>query len=70
MDTILNSIERYTLITGRLYRLGEDDVLRMCIDPDDADEVIAEAHVTIGGFHAVRIKQNVVYIVMDSGGPL
>ena len=29
LGTTLNSIERYTLISGRLYRLGEDNVLRM-----------------------------------------
>lgn len=42
LDTTLNSIERYTLITDRLYCLGEDNVLRMCIEPDDVDEVIAK----------------------------
>ena len=50
----MNSIESYTLISGRLYRLGEDNVLRMCMEPEDADEMIAEAHITIGGFHASR----------------
>ena len=28
----------------------------MCIDLDDANEMIAEAHVTIGGFHASKDK--------------
>ena len=56
LDTTLNLIERYTLISGRLYRLEDDNILRMCIEPDDTDEVIAEAHITIGGFHASQDK--------------
>ena len=45
-------MERYTLILGRLYYLGKDKVLRLCLDPEDFDSVIQEAHVTIGGSHA------------------
>lgn len=50
----ISSTENYTLIAGRLYRLGEDNILRLCIDPEESEEHIAEAHVTIGGFHACR----------------
>ena len=56
VENTLQTIERYTLISGRLYRLGEDNVLRVCTEPDDAKEVISEAHVTIGGNHASRDK--------------
>lgn len=50
----ISSAENYTLIAGRLYRLGEDSILRLCIEPDNSAEHIAEAHITIGGFHACR----------------
>ena len=51
-EDTLRTIERYTLISGRLYYLGKDKVLRLCLDPEDFDSVIQEAHVTIGGSHA------------------
>ena len=45
-------MERYTLISSRLYCLGKDEVLRLCLDPEDFNSVILEAHVTIGGSHS------------------
>ena len=51
-EDALRTIERYTLISGRLYYLGRDQVLRLCLDPEDYESVIREAHVTIGGNHA------------------
>ena len=50
----MKTIERYTLILRRLYRLGKDNVLRLCLDPEDINSVIFEAHVTIEGSHAYR----------------
>ena len=54
MENTLKTIERYTLVSGRLYRLGQDNVLRLYLDPKDINSVILEAHVTIGGSHASR----------------
>ena len=48
----MRTIERYTLISGRLYYLGKDKVLRLCLDPKDFNSVIQEAHMTIDGSHA------------------
>ena len=48
----LRTMERYTLISGRLFCLGKDKVLRLCLDPEDFNSVILEVHVTIGGSHA------------------
>ena len=42
---------RYTLISSRLYCLGKDKVLRLCLDPKDFHSVILQAHVTIGESH-------------------
>ena len=52
----MKNIERYTLISGRLYFLGQDNVLRLCLDPENIHSVIVEAHVTIGGSHAFRTQ--------------
>ena len=32
--------------------MGKEKVLRLCLDPEDIDSVIQEAHVAIGGSHA------------------
>lgn len=36
--------------------MGEDNILNLCIEPDNSEEHIAKAHVTIGGFDASREK--------------
>ena len=56
VENTLRTIERYTLISGTLYRLGSDNVLRLCLDLEDINSVISEAHVTIGGSHASRAQ--------------
>ena len=54
IEHTLRTIESYTLISGRLYHLGGDNVLRLCLDPKDINSVILEAHVTIGGSHVSK----------------
>ena len=48
----LEESEQYVLLSGRLYRYGQDEVLRLCLNPEDYADTIAEAHVSIGGIHA------------------
>ena len=48
----LEESEFYTLISGRLYRQGADQILRLCLDPEQFVETMDEAHVSLDGLHA------------------
>jgi len=41
----------FTLITGCLYKLGPDEVLRRCVMPHEKDAIIKEAHSGTAGGH-------------------
>ena len=58
----LEESQHYVLLSGRLYRLGPDKVLRLCLDPDCYDDAMNEAHVSIGGLHAstIQTKQRIL----------
>ena len=56
MEHTLKRIERYTLISRRLYYLRQDNVLRLYLDPENIHSVILEAHVTIKGSHACKAQ--------------
>ena len=50
----LEMSEPYTLISGRLYRQGADKVLRLCVEPEQYDVIIGDAHISLGGMHASK----------------
>ena len=52
----LEESQHYVLLSGRLYRLGPDKVLRLCLDPDCYDDAMNETHVSTGGLHASTIQ--------------
>ena len=58
----LEESQHYVLLSGRLYRLGPDKVLQLCLDPDCYDDAMNEAHVRRGGLHAyaVQTKQRIL----------
>ena len=58
----LEESQHYVLLSGRLYRLGPDKVLRLCLDPDCYDDAMNEAHVSTGGLHAstIQTKQRIL----------
>ena len=41
----------HVLVSGRLYKRGSDEVLRLCICLDDHDLIIKNAHISWGGLH-------------------
>ena len=47
VESTLQKLEPYTLISGRLYKLGKDQVLRLCANPEDYQDIISEDHETI-----------------------
>ena len=40
-----------TMLAGRLYQLGQDGILRLCIEPFEQPHYLREAHITTGGLH-------------------
>ena len=52
IEYTLRKLEPYSLISGRLYILGKDQVLRLCTNPEDYLDIISEAHVSIRNSHA------------------
>ncbi|WP_219822827.1 hypothetical protein, partial [Enterobacter cloacae complex sp. 4DZ3-17B2] len=42
------------LIAGRMYQLGNDRVLRLCINPEEYNIYLREAHVQECAFHCSR----------------
>ena len=58
-QTTLNQLresDRYTIISGRLYRQGSDNVLKLCVEPEDHREIMEDAHISIGGIHEAKCK--------------
>ena len=41
----------YVLISGRLYKHGSDGILRLCLNPEDYEHVMQNAHISLGGLH-------------------
>ena len=54
MDHNLSLIELskdYSMLVGRLYKLGDDRVLRLCIEAKEMLEYLRQAHIRMGDFH-------------------
>ena len=54
MDHNLSLIELfkdYSMLEGRLYKRGEDGVLKLCIEAKVMFEYLRQAHIVIGNFH-------------------
>ena len=58
-QTTLNQLresDRYTIISGQLYRQGSDNVLKLCVEPEDHREIMEDAHISLGGIHEAEWK--------------
>ena len=42
---------RFQLLSGQLYYLGSDKILRLVVCPEDYHNIMSEAHVNSCGFH-------------------
>lgn len=43
--------QRFQLLSGRLYHLGKDNILRLVVNPNDYHSIMHEAHISSCGFH-------------------
>ena len=50
--SLIKEAEPYTLISGRLYRRGNDEALCLCANPKNYEAIILDEHVSIGNIHA------------------
>ena len=41
----------YSMLEGILYRLGEDGVLKLCIEAKETLEYLRQAYIAMGDFH-------------------
>ena len=48
---LLRQAEPYQLIVGQLYRRCNDDVLHICVLPQEVDDVLRECHDGVAGGH-------------------
>ena len=48
---LIEQSRNYSMIAGRLYKRGHDEVLRLCIDAREAKPYLEQAHVAIGNMH-------------------
>ena len=44
-------VSDFQVITGKLYKLGPDEILRWCILPHEQGSILEEAHAGIAGGH-------------------
>ena len=47
----LEQTRNFVMLAGRLYRRGPDGVLRLCIEPIEAEKYMTSAHVAMGNIH-------------------
>ena len=41
----------YFMLAKRLYKLGKDGILRLCIEKNESDIYVEQAHIAIGSIH-------------------
>lgn len=41
----------YVMISGRLYHLGQDNILQLCLIPEEYDTYLQEAHTKMSSLH-------------------
>ena len=49
--TLIQSTSALKMLAGRMYHLGKDGSLRLCIEPMEKPHYLQSAHVTIGSIH-------------------
>ena len=54
IETNIANVElsrNFLMLAGRLYKQGNDQILRLCIDKKDAETYLNKAHVAVGNIH-------------------
>ena len=54
MDRNLSLVEQskeYSMIAGRLYKLGKDGILRLCVETQEIGTSLEQAHIALGNIH-------------------
>ena len=49
--SLLEQSKQYSMIAGRLYKLGKDGVLRLCVETQETRMYLEQAHVALGNIH-------------------
>ena len=44
------------MLAGQLYKKGRDGVLGLCVDRDEAEVYIEQAHIAIGNLHLTPVQ--------------
>lgn len=47
----IEQTRNFVMLAGRLYKRGSNGVLRLCIEPTEADNYMTSAHVAMGNIH-------------------
>lgn len=61
----LERAKPYVLISGHLFKKGTDEVMRICINPEEYEMIMRNTHVSIGGLHLSA--EQTVHRVMREG---
>ena len=50
-QSLIQNAASFVMLAGRMYHLGWDGILRLCIEPQEKEHYLVAAHITIGGIH-------------------
>ena len=50
-QALVQKAASFVMLAGRMYRLGKDGILRLCIEHQEKEHYLIAAHITIGGIH-------------------
>ena len=48
---LIEQSREYFMLAGRLYKLGKDGILRLCIEKNKSYSYVEQAHIAIGYIH-------------------
>ena len=48
---LIEQSHEYFMFAGRLYKLGKDGILRLCIERNERDIYVEQAHIAIDNIH-------------------
>ena len=50
-QSMIQNAASFVMLAGRMYNLGRDGVLRLCIEPQEKEHYLVAAHITVGNIH-------------------
>ena len=48
---LIEQSSKYFMLARRMYKLGKDGILRVCIERNESDIYVEQAHIAIGNIH-------------------